>query len=84
MSNLVLGRTEGESIVTDGPCMMTVVAVVGKRVKIAFEGTPNDTNIWRGELEDAADLLPADAASDVEPEPVEFVDDVPVEVDDAS
>lgn len=49
---LVLSRKQGEGIVVDGPCVVTVAQIQGGRVKVAIEAVRGVT-ILRKELSDA-------------------------------
>jgi len=46
---LVLSRKPGESIVLGNNVTVTVVAVHGRQVKLAFDA-PAEMRIWRGEI----------------------------------
>lgn len=47
---LVLGRTEGESILIDGGIVIKVVRVRGGGVRLGITA-PGSTKIWRSEIE---------------------------------
>jgi carbon storage regulator len=68
---LVLSRKPGEKILIGDNVTVTVVAVVGNRVKLALEA-PSDVTILRGELIGVRKPEPARAArgEDWEGEPV--------------
>ncbi len=46
---LVLSRKAGETLVIDGNIVITIVAVVGNKVRIGIQA-PSDVKILRGEL----------------------------------
>ena len=46
---LVLDRKQGESVVIDGPAVVTVVRTASGRIKIGIEAAP-EVKVLRGEL----------------------------------
>lgn len=58
---LVLSRNVGESIVVDGPCVLTVTEVRGGKVRIGCVAE-RDVRIDRAEVAERRDLPQEDAA----------------------
>jgi len=55
---LVLSRKQGEGIVVDGPCVITVVQIFDNRVQIGLEAD-RSVGILRTEIADATKETPA-------------------------
>lgn len=65
---LVLSRKPGEKVVIDGGITITVVEVIGNRVRIGIDA-PDQIKILRGELVDCQDSR-SSFTPDLTPEPV--------------
>ena len=55
---LVLSRKVGERVVIGDRITVTVLEVKGRQVRLGFEAPP-DVQIWRGELAEFHDQVPA-------------------------
>lgn len=53
---LILERKAGQTVVINGPAVVTVRSIRGKRVSLGFEA-PRDVTISRGELVDPSPLV---------------------------
>jgi carbon storage regulator CsrA len=70
---LVLSRKVGEKVVIGGGITVTVVSVIGNKVRLAFDA-PDQVRIHRSELLALPDRPPLDP--DLEGKPVEWKDGI--------